>query len=79
MRVSWWQGGLHLEPRTEPEREALRHLEKALASFGLGADTAPEREAVRPGDLPPGRYHCIISDFDNDQAVVPVDKSSEAL
>lgn len=49
MRVFWWQAGLHLEPQSESERDALLRLQEALM-LGLGREvsTNAAHDETRP-------------------------------
>lgn len=46
MKVYWWQGGLHLEPESQEEREALHLLTSRLNFIDL-------REEVPSGPVGP--------------------------
>jgi len=36
MRIYWWQGGLHLHPESEEDREALNNLCEAFPALAAG-------------------------------------------
>ncbi len=41
MRFSWWQGGLHVEPDSDGERQMLTVLYEALQCADLGNEVLP--------------------------------------
>ena len=43
MKVYWWQGGIHIEPESAKEREALFYLTERLklVQIGHGIEKSP--------------------------------------
>jgi hypothetical protein len=48
MRVFWWQGGLHLQPESDVETEALIVLLQSFRYERPPEEEGSHRESVRP-------------------------------
>ena len=65
MRIYWWNNGLHVEPQTDAERDALATLTKSLDLADIGHD------------VPTGPTSAV--DLNHKQAVVNVDVPLEMI
>jgi hypothetical protein len=54
MRIFWWQGGLHLEPESDSDREALRSLHDTLVAWTLVPLTVGWPDVSRADATPEG-------------------------